>query len=105
VLIGARYWLVERIQQAGAFRRFRADAPPTSKIGTKRSRSGTSGGGRFSPAAHRPRHKQTQTAPERSTGMHYIAVDLDTEAWVKSGLARLERYLACWRLFNDRYPA
>jgi hypothetical protein len=28
--------------------------------------------------------------------MHYIAVDLDTEAWVKSGLAKLERYLACW---------
>jgi hypothetical protein len=37
--------------------------------------------------------------------MHYIAVDLATEAWVKSGLAKLERYLACWRLFNDQYPA
>jgi hypothetical protein len=51
---------------------------------------------------------ETQTDANRtgrSTGMHYIAVDLDTEAWVKSGLARLERYLACWRLFNDRYPA
>jgi hypothetical protein len=37
--------------------------------------------------------------------MHYIAVDLATEAWVKSRLAKLERYLACWRLFNDQYPA
>jgi hypothetical protein len=47
---------------------------------------------------------ETQTAL-RGGPMHYIAVDLDTEAWVKSGLARLERYLACWRLFNDQYPA
>jgi|tagenome__1003787_1003787.scaffolds.fasta_scaffold20989135_12 hypothetical protein len=35
--------------------------------------------------------------------MHYIAVDLATEAWVKSGLAELERYLA-WRLLNDPHP-
>lgn len=28
--------------------------------------------------------------------MHYIADDLDMDAWVKAGLARLERYLACW---------
>lgn len=37
--------------------------------------------------------------------MHYIANDLDTDAWVKAGLTRLERYLACWRLFTDVYPA
>ncbi len=35
--------------------------------------------------------------------MHYIADDLDTDAWVKAGLARLERYLACWRLFTEFY--
>ena len=35
--------------------------------------------------------------------MHYIAVDLDEEAWVNAGLARLEHYLACWRLFTDLY--
>jgi hypothetical protein len=27
--------------------------------------------------------------------MHYIADDLDMDAWVNAGLARLERYLAC----------
>ena len=37
--------------------------------------------------------------------MHYIADDLATDAWVKAGLARLERYLACWRLFTELYPA
>jgi hypothetical protein len=37
--------------------------------------------------------------------MHYIAADLDTEAWVKAGLARLEHYLACWHRFTDLYPA
>jgi hypothetical protein len=37
--------------------------------------------------------------------MHYIADDLDTDAWVKGGLARLERYLASWRLFTELYPA
>ena len=37
--------------------------------------------------------------------MHYIADDLDTDAWVKAGLVRLERYLACWRLFTEQYPA
>jgi hypothetical protein len=25
-----------------------------------------------------------------------MADDLDIDAWVKAGLARLERYLACW---------
>jgi hypothetical protein len=35
--------------------------------------------------------------------MHYIADDLDMEAWVNAGLARLERYLACWRLFTELY--
>jgi hypothetical protein len=28
--------------------------------------------------------------------MHYIADDLDMDAWVNAGLARLERYLAWW---------
>lgn len=37
--------------------------------------------------------------------MHYIADDLDTDAWVKAGLARLERYLAFWRLFTELNPA
>jgi hypothetical protein len=37
--------------------------------------------------------------------MHYIADDLDMDSWVKAGLARLERYLACWRLFTENYPA
>jgi hypothetical protein len=35
--------------------------------------------------------------------MHYIADDFDMEAWVNAGLARLERYLACWRLFTKLY--
>jgi hypothetical protein len=37
--------------------------------------------------------------------MRYIADDLDMDSWVKAGLARLERYLACWRLFRELYPA
>jgi hypothetical protein len=37
--------------------------------------------------------------------MHYIAEDLDMDSWVKAGLARLERYLACWGLFIELYPA
>jgi hypothetical protein len=37
--------------------------------------------------------------------MHYIAVDLETEAWVKAGLTRLEHYLDCWRTFTELYPA
>jgi hypothetical protein len=37
--------------------------------------------------------------------VHYIADDLDMDSWVKAGLARLERYLACWRLFTELYPA
>lgn len=36
--------------------------------------------------------------------MHYIAEKLDTEAWVKAGLGRLERYLTCWRRFTELYP-
>jgi hypothetical protein len=35
--------------------------------------------------------------------MHYLADDLDMDAWVNAGLARLERYLACWRLFIELY--
>jgi hypothetical protein len=35
--------------------------------------------------------------------MHYIADDLDLEAWVNAGLARLECYLACWLLFTELY--
>jgi len=35
--------------------------------------------------------------------MHYIADDLDMDAWVNAGLARLERYLACWWLFTELY--
>jgi hypothetical protein len=37
--------------------------------------------------------------------MHYIAEELDMDSWVKAGLARLERYLACWGLFIELYPA
>jgi hypothetical protein len=37
--------------------------------------------------------------------MHYIADDLDMDAWVEAGLTRLKRYLACWRLFTELYPA
>jgi hypothetical protein len=36
---------------------------------------------------------------------HYIADDLDMDAWVQAGLDRIERYLACWRLFTELYPA
>ncbi len=36
--------------------------------------------------------------------MQYIADDLDLDSWVKAGLARLERYLACWELFMELYP-
>jgi hypothetical protein len=35
--------------------------------------------------------------------MHYIADDLDMDAWVNAGLARLERDLACSRLFTELY--
>lgn len=37
--------------------------------------------------------------------MHYIAADLDTRAWIGNGFARLENYLACWRLFRELYPS
>jgi hypothetical protein len=37
--------------------------------------------------------------------MHYIAADLDSRAWVETGLARLEDYLDCWRLFRELYPS
>ena len=37
--------------------------------------------------------------------MHYIADDLYTDAWVKAGFAKLEHYLALWRLFTELYPA
>ena len=37
--------------------------------------------------------------------MHYIATDLDSRAWVEAGFARLEDYLACWRLFRELYPS
>jgi hypothetical protein len=40
---------------------------------------------------------------ERSRQMHYIAADLDTDAWVEAGFARLEQYLILWQLFKDRY--
>jgi hypothetical protein len=36
--------------------------------------------------------------------IHYIAADLESRAWVKIGFARLEDYLACWRLFRELYP-
>jgi hypothetical protein len=51
-------------------------------------------------AAARNRKGQSEEYP-----MHYIADDLEMDAWVKAGLARLERYLACWRLFTQLYPA
>jgi hypothetical protein len=47
---------------------------------------------------------ETGPANKRSAAMHYIADDLDGQAWVNAGLARLEHYLACWRLFTDLYP-
>ena len=37
--------------------------------------------------------------------MHYIAADLDSRAWVKAGLTRLDDYLACWSLFGELYPS
>jgi hypothetical protein len=37
--------------------------------------------------------------------MHYIAADLDSRAWVDAGFARLQSYLACWRLFGELYPS
>lgn len=37
--------------------------------------------------------------------MHYIADALYTDAWVKAGFAKLEHYLALWRLFTELYPA
>jgi hypothetical protein len=42
------------------------------------------------------------TAPGET---HYIADDLDMGAWVRAGLAKLERYLESWRLFTELYPA
>jgi hypothetical protein len=36
--------------------------------------------------------------------MHYITADLDMEAWVRDGLARLEHYLGCWCKFTELYP-
>jgi hypothetical protein len=36
--------------------------------------------------------------------MHYIDADLDLREWVATGFARLEDYLACWRLFRELYP-
>jgi hypothetical protein len=36
---------------------------------------------------------------------HYIEDDLGMDAWIQAGLDRLERYLACWRLFTELYPA
>ena len=36
--------------------------------------------------------------------MHYIATDLDSRAWIDAGLAKLEDYLASWRLFGERNP-
>jgi hypothetical protein len=37
--------------------------------------------------------------------LHYIDADLDLRAWVATGLARLEKYLACWNLFRELYPS
>jgi hypothetical protein len=37
--------------------------------------------------------------------MHYIAADLNSRAWVKTGLVKLEDYLACWCLFGKLYPS
>jgi hypothetical protein len=37
--------------------------------------------------------------------LHYIAADLDSRAWVEIGFARLEDYLACWRLFGELHPS
>jgi len=50
------------------------------------------------------RHRPTNKQDEEECPMHYIADDLDMDSWVKAGLARFERYLACWRLFIERYP-
>jgi hypothetical protein len=37
--------------------------------------------------------------------MHYIATDLDSQAWVEAGLARLEAHLALLSLFRELYPS
>jgi hypothetical protein len=36
---------------------------------------------------------------------HYVASELDVDAWVNVGIARLERYLTSWQLFTELYPA
>jgi hypothetical protein len=51
------------------------------------------------------RHRPRIARAIRGAPMHYIAEDLDMDSWVKAGLARLERYLACWGLFIELYPA
>ena len=51
------------------------------------------------------RQRRQQKFQSEEHPMHYIADDLDIDAWVKAGLARLERYLASWRLFTELYPA
>jgi hypothetical protein len=42
--------------------------------------------------------------PVRSE-MHHIAADLDSRTWVENGFARLEAYLAYWRIFRKLYPS
>jgi hypothetical protein len=53
------------------------------------------------------KRQRREIGKDQSEGypMHYIADDLEMDSWVKAGLARLERYLACWRLFTELYPA
>jgi hypothetical protein len=71
---------------------------PFAPSGPRRGRKATAPS--LQAAAPRKRKQQSEEYP-----MHYIAEDLDTDAWVKGGLARLERYLASWRLVTELYPA
>jgi len=36
--------------------------------------------------------------------VNYVAKELELEAWVEAGLARLEHYLDNWRVVSELYP-
>jgi hypothetical protein len=71
---------------------------PFAPSGPRRGREATAPS--LQSATPRNRKDQSEEDP-----MHYIADDLDTDAWVKAGFARLERYLALWRLFTELHPS
>jgi hypothetical protein len=55
--------------------------------------------------AAEPTEETTRRMHDTAPGtMHYIDTDLDLREWVATGFARLEDYLACWRLFRELYP-